>query len=308
MSKGTGKLRNSLKEDIKKISARGLVLRSGIVIFVSVALAFAYLFVGSFYEFGNLPKTVVLRKTNMGLRSRIEMLNYRLNRYEAVLSVIENRDAAVYRSMFGLNEIQNDYSGIRASAEPANVCGQTVLRMDSLSRRMVWQSLSLDEVSAYAKRMGDLATAVPAIPPIMPDPGTFRLSSPFGYRSDPISGDSRMHKGQDIASDTGTPIYATGDGVVQECGYNASGYGNLVKINHGYGYRTLYGHLSKVLVSEGQKVRKGDLIGLMGSTGKSTGPHVHYEVHYRDTPQNPMNFMDISMGKDEYRKIMEAGR
>ncbi|MCQ2173837.1 MAG: M23 family metallopeptidase [Bacteroidales bacterium] len=309
MSKTDRKIKDHLKGEFKRFSRRGLALRSVAVILASFALAFAYLFASSVYDLGPLPKTALLRKTNMGLRSRIEMLNYRLNRYEAVLSVIENRDASVYRSMFGLDAVNEDFSALaQKKGETAGICGETMLRMDSLSRRMVWRSRSLDEVSAYAKRMGDLATSVPAIPPVYPDPDAFKLSSRFGYRRDPVFGDVRMHRGQDISARKGTAIYATGDGVVQDAGYNFGGYGNVVKINHGYGYLTLYGHLSKVLVHKGQKVSKGDRIGLMGSTGKSTGSHLHYEVHYKDVPQNPMNYMDISMNTEEYRKILDAAR
>lgn len=150
-----------------------------------------------------------------------------------------------------------------------------------------------------------MISCIPAVPPLRTAKGNFHLSSPFGWRSDPISGRSTMHSGMDFAADKGVKVYATGDGVVESVEYQFTGYGNQVIINHGYGYKTRYAHLSAADVTEGMKVSRGDLIGRVGKSGKSTGPHLHYEVIYRGAHVNPYNYMDLSMSKEEYDAMIE---
>ena len=182
-----------------------------------------------------------------------------------------------------------------------------MLRADALMKRVYVNSKSLDEVAQVAARSGDMMSCVPNVPPLLPEPGTFYLSSSFGYRTDPIYGDSRRHQGQDFASTIGNPVYATGDAVVEKTAFQSRGYGNEIILDHGYGYETRYAHLNTIEVAEGMKVHRGDRIGTLGNTGKSTGPHLHYEVLYMGARVNPMNYMDINMPVEEYGPWWTAG-
>jgi len=149
-----------------------------------------------------------------------------------------------------------------------------------------------------------MASCIPAIPPVNPDPSTYRLSSGFGYRSDPFTGRSKRHTGVDFALKPGNPIYATGDGVVESVKYEFFGYGNHVLIDHGFGYKTRYAHLKSISVVEGMKVKRGECIGESGNSGRSSGPHLHYEVIYKDKHINPANYYDLSITTDEYAEMV----
>lgn len=162
------------------------------------------------------------------------------------------------------------------------------------------QSKSFDEVAAVSKQAGDMASCIPAIPPIVPDASKYNFSSPFGYRTDPFTGEARLHSGVDLAMKVGNPVYATGDAVVEAVNFDFFGYGNTIILNHGFGYQTLYAHLNSVNVIEGMKVKRGDCIAETGQSGRASGPHLHYEVHYKGEKVNPANYFDLSMSKDEY--------
>jgi murein DD-endopeptidase MepM/ murein hydrolase activator NlpD len=150
-----------------------------------------------------------------------------------------------------------------------------------------------------------MAMCIPAIPPVNPDPSVYRLSSGFGYRSDPIYGRSAFHKGVDFAMNPGNPVYSTGDGVVESVKFEFFGYGNQVVIDHGFGYKTRYAHLKAVGVVEGMKIKRGECIGQSGNSGKSSGPHLHYEVIYKDRPVNPANYYDLSITPEEYATMVQ---
>ena len=159
-------------------------------------------------------------------------------------------------------------------------------------------------MAAVSKTAGDMASCIPAIPPIVPDPSKYRLSSQFGYRSDPFTGGVRMHTGLDFAMKIGNPVYATGDGVVEAVKFEFFGYGNSITIKHGFGYETIYAHLNSVKVIEGMKVKRGDCIGESGKSGRSSGPHLHYEVVYKGRKVNPANYLDMSMSVQEYSDML----
>ena len=180
----------------------------------------------------------------------------------------------------------------------------TALRIDRLTRKVYVQSKSFDEVAAVSKTAGDMASCIPAIPPIVPDPSRYKMSSPFGYRTDPFTGASRMHTGLDFAMKIGNPVYATGDGVVESVKFEFFGYGNSITIKHGFGYETIYAHLNSVKVIEGMKVKRGDCIGESGKSGRSSGPHLHYEVVYKGRKVNPANYLDMSMSVQEYSDML----
>lgn len=271
---------------------------SGLVIALAFAVAFTYVFAASENSRIEPPKTVVLKRMNARWKSRMEVLEYRLDRCEYVIERIENRNDNVYRRTFGLAPSRH--------IKPAAERNDWDFGIEDLSRRLAALSISLDEVSSYARSIGSLSAAVPSIPPVMTGRKKAALSSRFGYRKDPFTGIYRFHSGQDISLPLGSMIYATGNGVVEVARMNYYGYGNMVVVNHGYGYRTLYAHLNGILVSKGDEVKRGTPLGTAGRTGRSTGVHLHYEVQYQGVPQNPMNYMDWSMSEDDYKQILES--
>ncbi|MBO4263665.1 MAG: M23 family metallopeptidase [Bacteroidales bacterium] len=260
-----------------------------------------------------LPKTLALKRQNELWRSRIELLERQADDYETVIRSIEERDDAVYRLIFGLDAIPDNvkyagfgnrarYAPLEGAAEPLR---RMVQRMDVLTRRVYVQSKALDEVAMVARQAGDMVSCVPAIPPIAPIPGTYHISSYFGFRADPIYGRTAFHEGVDFASDTGNPVYATGDATVEKVQFRYTGYGNEVVLDHGYGYKTRYAHLSTIQVGSGQKILRGQKIGEVGRSGKSTGPHLHYEVIYKGNRVNPMSFLDMKMPVSEYQAMVQ---
>jgi murein DD-endopeptidase MepM/ murein hydrolase activator NlpD len=174
--------------------------------------------------------------------------------------------------------------------------------MDILTKELVIQSKSLDEILKLAEAKGDLLAAIPAIQPVRNE-NLKRMASGFGYRTDPFTKVKKMHKGMDFTAKTGSPIYATGDGIVIKADNTASGYGNHIVIRHGFGYETLYAHLSKYKSRAGHRVKRGDIIGYVGSTGRSEAPHLHYEVHKDHKVVNPLNFYYGNISAAEYVAI-----
>ena len=266
----------------------------------------------------DLPKTARLKREAAEWQTKISVLDRKLNLYETSLEGIEDRDDRVYRSIYGLTPQPADarsatlggtgrYEALEAEGADAAL-RSAVRRTDNLVKRAHLQSMLLDEVQRVSLTAGDMISHIPGVPPIVPEKGAFHLASPFGRRIDPVYGGTRFHDGQDFACPTGTPVYSTGDGVVVKADFKFTGYGNEIVIDHGFGYRTRYAHLSKIGVAVGTPVRRGDQIGAVGSTGKSTGPHLHYEVLYRNTPVNPWQYMNLDMSADEYKAMVESRR
>lgn len=262
-----------------------------------------------------LPKTAILRKQHAKWEAKMELLDRQLDLYDQTLDGIESRDDDVYRSIFGLAEIPDEikhagFGGVNRyeylDRFGANAgLKETIRRIDVLTKRTYVQSKALDEVLQISAHAGDMLSCVPSVPPLLPDKRKVHLSSSFGGRIDPVFGGYERHTGQDFAVDRGYPVYATGDGVVEKAESRFGGYGNMIVINHGYGYKTRYAHLNTVEVKDGMKVQRGERIGTVGSTGKSTGPHLHYEVEYRGSKVNPMKYMDFNMPLDEYKSMTD---
>ena len=280
------------------------------------ALGFVFLYFWlytSVFHF-DLPRTAVLKRRAAEWEAKMDVLDRRLDLYEATLNGIEQRDDDVYRSIYGLGEIPDEVKnsglgGLNRYAELDQLGSNAILsrsvhRLDNLTKRAYIQSKSLDEVAVLARQEGDMLSCVPSVPPLLPDKRKVLLSSGFGDRTDPVFGGGEMHGGQDFATDRGVPVYCTGDGVVTEINSNFNGYGNEIIIDHGYGYKTRYAHLNSMSVVEGMKVKRGEQIGTVGSTG----PHLHYEVIYRGDRVDPMGFMDFNMPLDEYRAMVETRR
>jgi len=305
----------TLMYEIKEVSMRSKFLKYLGVFLGSVVLAVLYFWIYVSVLGLDLPKTVFLKKTNARWNTKLELMNRQLDAYEEALEGLGMRDDDIYRSIFGMNEIPDAvrnsgiggvsrYASLDEEISRNSLLLKTEVRLDNIMKKAYVQSTSFDEVATLSKRAGDMASCVPAIPPMNPDPSKFRLTSKFGYRSDPISGRTTMHTGFDFACNPGNPVYSTGDGEVESVSFEFFGYGNSIIINHGFGYKTRYAHLSVINVAEGMKIKRGDCIGESGNSGKSTGPHLHYEVIYRNDYVNPENYFDLSMTPAEYMEMV----
>ncbi len=262
----------------------------------------------------DLPKTAHLKQVNDGWSAKVDIMDRNIEAYDNALNTLQIRDDNVYRSLFGMNPISpevrnagfggvNRYPYLDDNEYSSRIKG-TLMKLDILTKKSYVQSKSYDEISSLAATAGEMASCIPNISPIVPDRKVYHISSGYGVRKDPISGRAALHAGLDFALPSGTPVYATGNGKVSKVIYSRSGYGNQVVIDHGFGYRTRYAHLSTVFVEEGMPVKRGDFIGKSGSTGKSTGPHLHYEVIYMDRTVNPINYVDLDIPVDEYSSML----
>ncbi|MGB5237854.1 MAG: M23 family metallopeptidase [Flavobacteriaceae bacterium] len=262
----------------------------------------------------NTPRELSLQREVKNYELQFELLDKKMEQIEYVLTNMEDRDNNIYRVYFEANPIPEEqrragFGGINRykSLEGFNnseMIISTTRRLDIIQKQMVIQSKSLDEITKLAEEKEELLAAIPAIQPINNDDLT-RMASGYGWRSDPFTKARKMHWGMDFTAPKGVPIYATGDGVVKRADNAASGYGKHVRIDHGYGYMTLYGHLSKYNVKKRQKVKRGDLIGFVGSTGRSEAPHLHYEVWKDGTRINPINFYYGSLTPEEFENMLK---
>lgn len=262
------------------------------------------------------PKTILLKKTNDRWCSKVEVMNSNLDKYQSTLEALELRDDDIYRSIFGMNEISPEvrnagFGGVNRygwleEVDRDGLLRKTVIRLDVLTKKSYVQSKSFDEVALLSKRAGDMASCIPAIPPVSTDKSKYRLSSTFGYRTDPFTKKTKLHSGVDFAMKPGNPVYSTGDGVVESVSFEFFGYGNSIVIDHGFGYKTRYAHMKSISVVEGMSVKRGECIGETGNTGRSSGPHLHYEVIYKNRQVNPANYYDLDIAPSEYAAMVQA--
>lgn len=262
----------------------------------------------------NTPKELSLQREVKNYELQFELLDKKMEQIEYVLGNIEDRDNNIYRLYFEANPIPEEqrkagFGGINRykSLEGFNNSDMiiaTTKRLDIIQKQMVIQSRSLDEITKMAEEKEKLLRAIPAIQPVNNEELT-RMASGYGWRSDPFTKARKMHWGMDFTAPRGTPIYAAGDGVVKRADNRASGFGKHIRIDHGYGYLTLYAHLSKYNVKKGQKVKRGDLIGFVGSTGRSEAPHLHYEVWKDGNKINPINFYYGSLTAEEFENMLK---
>lgn len=258
------------------------------------------------------PKDRLQAREIDNLKLNYSILNKKIDALNTVADAIEERDNTIYRTYFNTAPISDEErkSGMKSKSRYAELEGydnsklvqKSTQRIDILTKALAVQSKSLDEIVQLAKAKNNLLSAIPAIQPIKNE-NLKRIASGFGYRSDPFTKARKMHEGMDFTAKTGTPIYATGDGVVARADNTASGFGNHIVIRHGYGYETLYAHLSKYKARRGQRVKRGDIIGYVGSTGRSEAPHLHYEVHKNNRVVNPLNFYYGNISAVEYVAI-----
>ncbi|WP_348822840.1 peptidoglycan DD-metalloendopeptidase family protein [Flavobacterium aestuarii] len=258
------------------------------------------------------PKDRTLEREIENLKLNYAILNKKMDQIDDVIEDIEDRDNNLYRVYFNIAAIPeeerkagytktNHYAALQGYDNSTLVINTTE-RVDALSKELAIQSKSLDKILELAKAKSKLLAAIPAIQPVKNE-NLKQMASGFGYRTDPFTKARKMHEGMDFTAKTGTPIYATGDGVVARADNTASGYGNHIVIRHGYGYETLYGHLSKYNCRSGKSVKRGDVIGYVGSTGRSEAPHLHYEVHKNGRVVNPLNFYYGNISAVEYVAI-----
>ena len=268
---------------------------------------FAFQFVGS-------PNERLLHMENEQLNDQFEDVDKELKRIKQQLAELENRDNTVYRAIFEANPIP-DSARVKALEKQKEIA--TVERMSSnqlvssifaslntLGNRISAQKKSYEEIGNLMKNKEALLAATPAIQPVS-NKDLGRIASGFGYRIDPIYKTIKLHAGLDFTGPTGTPIYATADGTVKTASFSTSGYGNHIIINHGYGYETLYGHMSKIKSKNGQKVKRGEVIGYIGSTGKSTGPHLHYEVRKNGQKIDPVYFFYNDLTPEQFDRMLK---
>ena len=272
-------------------------------------LSFVVLLNTPFFE---TPKDRLQAREIENFKIRYAILNKKMDQIDEVLENIEDRDNNLYRVYFNTSGIPDEqrkagFGGINRYKElegfdNSELVINTSKRVDVISKELVIQSKSLDEILKLAKEKNNLLAAIPAIQPVRNE-NLKAMASGFGYRTDPFTKVRKFHAGMDFSAKSGTPIYATGDGVVDRADNTASGYGNHIVIRHGFGYETLYGHLSKYNVRSGQRVKRGDIIGYVGSTGRSEAPHLHYEVHKNGEVVNPLNFYYGNISAAEYVAI-----
>ncbi|MCB0507739.1 MAG: M23 family metallopeptidase, partial [Bacteroidetes bacterium] len=248
------------------------------------------------------------------MEDKYEILENRVDELNNVIHDLENRDDNIYRVIFEaeplpenlregvINEAQI-YSQLKGQPDQ-KIISSTLSKLEQLEKQAYVQSKSYDQLVQLINNKEKMLECIPAIQPIS-NKDLKRIASGFGYRIDPVYKTKRLHTGLDFAAPTGTPVYATGDGVVEIAGSQGDGYGNKVLINHGYGYETLYGHNSKILVRVGQKVKRGQTIALVGSTGKSTGPHSHYEVWKNGEKINPVNYFFNDLTPEQYDQMLK---
>jgi len=279
-----------------------------------VAMIFSFIFIFTFYYFYDSPEEILLKRENRQYEQQLILFNKKMDKINKVLANLAFRDDNIYRSIFDVDPIPDAIrqSGFGGSNRYENLEGydnsnliiNTAKRIDKVMKEIYVQSKSYDEVISLLNNKEKMLRCVPSIQPVLNKQLT-RIASYFGYRTDPIYGVRKHHDGIDFTAHTGTPVYATGDGVVVKASNSHNGYGNEVEIDHGFSYKSKYAHLSKILVKEGQKVKRGHVIGLVGNTGKSTGPHLHYEVRKNNVPINPINFFFRDLSPDDYDKMIE---
>lgn len=285
-----------------------------VVSYLATGLVFATITIILAYKYLDSPKEKQLKRENAEMAVQFELLNSRLDEIAKVLGDIQERDNNVYRTIFEAEPIplsirQAGFGGVDRYKElqgfdNSELLIETSKRLDRISKQLYIQSKSFDEVAALVKGKEKLLASIPAIQPIS-NKDLRHQPSGFGWRTHPIYKTAEFHPGMDFAAAQGTEIYATGDGTIERADALAQGYGNHIVINHGYGYKTLYGHMNSMVVRAGQQVKRGQLIGYVGSTGLSTAPHVHYEVVKAGEKMNPINYYYNDLTPEQYQKLIE---
>jgi murein DD-endopeptidase MepM/ murein hydrolase activator NlpD len=282
--------------------------------FIAAALVTAALISYVAFQFIGSPKEKVLEQQNKALRDNYNELEDELRSVQQQMKELEKRDNDVYRAIFEANPIPDSARAkeLENKLEIAKVerikdyqlVSSITSTLNNLNSRIAAQKKSYEEVEELVKNKEQLLSHTPAIQPVS-NKDLNRVASGYGYRIDPVYKTTKFHAGLDFSAPQGTPIYATADGTVTTAGSTGNGYGNHVIINHGYGYETLYGHMVRVKSRNGQVVKRGEVIGWVGSTGKSTGPHCHYEVHKNGEKINPIYFFFNDLSPEQFDLLLK---
>lgn len=285
--------------------------QSGLYIISGIILGIIFLFL--FLTFFPSPREKQLQREKEALQAQLSTLSQQVDQMQLVMTDLQQRDDNLYRVLFGAEPIplsirqgtQRKISYYENIARMTNnqLSADLTLKIDVLEKELYVQSKSYDEIIEMAKNQEIRMENIPAIQPVLNKDLT-RVASGYGMRIDPVYHVRKFHQGMDFTAPTGTEVFATGNAKVKFSGWK-QGYGNTIILDHGFGYETVYAHLYKSLVRKGQKVRRSDIIGLVGNTGKSTGPHLHYEVRLNDRPVDPRNYYFYDLSPEEYDQMIQ---
>ena len=293
----------TFRQKVLKVIGYSMVF---IVISIIGVLFYTFLF--------DSPEVKGLKRQNSELLVSVELFNKQLDKITMTLQDMQRRDDNLYRTIFEAEPLNSSvreagvggadrYDELQKMADPKLVT-QTAKRLDKITRKIVIQSKSYDELTRMAMSKEKMLASIPAIQPISNKDLT-RTASGWGFRIHPIYKIRKFHYGIDFTAPTGIEVYATGDGTIERIESSQRGYGNCIIVDHGYGMKTLYGHLSGFTVKQGQKVNRGDVIAFVGNTGLSTSPHLHYEVFRNGEKVNPINYFFNDLTAEEYDKMIE---
>ena len=288
------------------------VLRGLIFVAPTITLSFVFaLFIAKRID---SPRETRLRQENEFYQLQLSKLNQDLELIAAALDEMEKRDRSIYRVAFNADAFPEELRRMGVGGADkfkelenykySDLLIRTASKMEEVERRLYAQSLSLQELAEIARDNETRLVSIPAIQPIRNKDMT-RVASGYGWRVDPVYKTRRMHWGMDFTAPVGTEVYATGNGVVEDLETSSWGYGKSILIDHGYGFKTRYAHLSAFKVKKGDKVKRGDLIGLIGNSGKSTGPHLHYEVERNGQKVNPVGYYHGDLSPEEYEQMIQ---
>ncbi|MEI6881907.1 MAG: M23 family metallopeptidase [Bacteroidota bacterium] len=282
--------------------------------FLSSSFVMGVIFFFVFESFVDSPEEKSLKQENAFLSEQLDEVNNQISQIESKMTDIHDKDNQLYRAFYEKDPIEenkfnagkggNDYYKDLRGFDRSDLVIELNKKIDKLNNQVKLQSSSFDELLKAASQKADLLASIPAVQPVA-NKDLRMIASGFGSRIDPIYKTWKMHSGIDFTAPMGKEIHATGNGVVQIAGMEGDGYGVKVVINHGFGYQTLYGHMMRTAVRPGQKIKRGDVIGYVGSTGKSTGPHVHYEIIKNGQKINPINYFYNDISASEYDKMVQ---
>jgi len=303
---------NTLRYEKLETPLRVTLLR--VLGFISSAIVTAIIIVSVAYRYFPSANEKLLIQENEKLRQQFLVLDEKTKKLEGQMMELEKRDNEVYRTIFEANPVP-DSVRLKEMAQQKEI--QLVMSMNTsdlensitstinnLTLRIAYQDKSFNEITSFIKNKELLLASTPAIQPVS-NKDLKRVASGFGYRIDPVYKTVKFHAGLDFTAPQGTPIYATANGVVRTAGNLGNGFGNHVVINHGYGYETLYGHMFRIKVRSGERIKRGEIIGWVGNTGKSTGPHCHYEVHKNGRTLDPVYFFYNDLSPEQFDRLLK---
>ncbi len=287
--------------------------------YFSASLALAVIYHIVFTLFLDLPKEKILKRELSQMKLQYEILNKQLNHISVVLADIQNRDDNIYRTIFNAEPIPSSirtagFGGVNRyndldGFDNSRIVIETAQNLDVLKKQMYVQSRSFDEIIDLSKNKEQMLASIPSIQPIAIN-DLRRIGGFFGMRIHPILKIFRMHEGMDFAAPVGTEVYVTGNGVVTDVEFSRArrGYGNMIEVDHGFGYKTIYAHLEDIKVKVGQRLKRGEVIGTVGNTGLSTAPHLHYEIRKGGKPINPINYYFNDLTPEEFDLMIELSQ